>query len=108
MATTVHEAHDRYSDDSITKYHEWMQAHPDHNWTEATVDRFRGLTLLTNDPANPANQIGLHFAHALCGYVGQGPSTTVKILEVAGFGSRERFDPLISSKMAVVIEKRQP
>ncbi|HMS93319.1 MAG TPA: hypothetical protein PKD28_02910 [Candidatus Saccharibacteria bacterium] len=95
---TIHEANDRYSAHSVELYHQWMQEHPNHTWTRAEVDRFSGLTLLSDEG-------GLHFAHALCGYSGQGPHATVEILVEAGFGPREHLEAAVFNQMTAGFTK---
>ena len=105
MATTIHEMNDRYSDESVELYREWAAAHPNIRWTEASVDRYDGLMLSGVDSTNPADQVGLHFACALCGYGGSGPIATVDILEVAGFGPRERLEAIVFKQTDVLISR---
>ena len=105
MATTIHEMGDRDSYESVELYHEWAAAHPNIHWTEASVDRYDGLMLSGVDSTNPADQVGLHFACALCGYGGSGPIATVDILEVAGFGPRERLEAIVFKQTEVLISR---
>ena len=105
MATTIHEMGDRDSYESVDLYHKWVAEHPNTHWTEASIDRYDGLMLSGVDSTNPTDQIGLHFACALCGYGGRGPTSTVDILEAAGFGPRERLEAIVFKQTEVLISR---
>jgi hypothetical protein len=73
------EAGDRSSEEAREFCQQWQAEHPDHAWVRAELDRQTGLTLYSE-------QFTLHLKNANCGYRGEGPIDTVRMLEVTGFG----------------------
>lgn|GEM_PF-5351319 len=63
---------------------DWQKKQPGYTWNRAWVNRYEGLTLYYDQ--DESTTIELHFAHANCGYRGQGPDATCDILLAAGFG----------------------
>jgi len=53
-------------------------------FSEAVVDRFDGLVVVGQGTT-------WHFNTAICGYVGEGPTTTATILELFGFGKKAKI-----------------
>ena len=53
-------------------------------FSEAVVDRFDGLVVV-------GRATTWHFNTAICGYVGDGPTTAATILELFGFGKKSEI-----------------
>lgn len=83
-------------DHDLEIFRAWQKALPHYDWTKATLDSKRGLTLIA--PGLYGDETRLHLAHATCGYRGSGPHASVWILSEAGFGSHEEiYDAVVSN-----------
>lgn len=96
-ATHIYEAGGVCSALDIEIFHAWRRILPGHDWKRAEVDRYDGLTLYDE---KGSHTIGLHFAHSLCGYSGEGPRATVTILHEAGFGSMKDLEAAVFNRNA--------
>ncbi|MGH7218254.1 MAG: hypothetical protein ACREGE_02330 [Candidatus Microsaccharimonas sp.] len=98
----IYEAGGLSSDHDLEIFRAWQKAMPGYEWVYAKLDRYEGLTLFDT---SHGMTIGLHFAHALCGYGGTGPHTTVQILVGAGFGHQERLEAQVFSEQQLTLTK---
>ena len=98
----IHEAGGVCSALDINIFRAWQRTLPGHKWTRAEVDRYDGLTLYDD---SGAYCVGLHFAHSLCGYGGEGPHATVTILHEAGFGSRKMLEDLVFNRQSAQLRR---
>ncbi len=98
----IYEAGGLSSDHDVEIFRAWKKSMPGYVWSYAKIDRYKGLTLFDS---SHGMTIGLHFAHALCGYGGTGPHSTVQILIEAGFGHREHLEAQVYEQEHITITK---
>jgi hypothetical protein len=74
------EANDVDSDFAIGIAELWQRLAPGHEWCEAEVTSYHGMTLTSTTGTQ------LHFTNVSCGFNGEGPRAAAAILEIFGFG----------------------
>ncbi len=89
---------DKSSWEAVSLFQAWMADHPGVTWSSAVVVQNHGLHLTSSDATTT-----LRFTTLNCGYNGNGPISTVQLLELAGFGTKTNLEPIIFSRSKVVL-----
>jgi hypothetical protein len=89
---------DKSSWEAVRQFQDWMSNHPEVSWTSVTVIQNQGLRLSSAD-----TNITLQFITLNCGYNGNGPISTVELLELAGFGDKAYLEPIIFTSSKVFL-----